>query len=166
MARQCLDLVMFTSAMIITLFSYFSGDLDTKRPSTSPHHHHHSTASSVMKVPSRPTSSSLAIIPPPSKHTIMDIKELRKWQQQSQQGPSAPLLIDRQLEYVTTAHPMDDQKHQRIMDWASSQGLPSSSGFTQVIQGEKVSAEFKHAEFTNRLTSVQIYFRFVQLVIN
>jgi hypothetical protein len=115
-----------------------------------------------MKAPSRPTSSSLAIIPPPSKHTIMDIKELRKWQQQSQHGPVTPLLIDRQLEYVTTTHPMDDQKHQRIMAWASSQGHPSSSGFTQVTQGEKkTSAAFEH-----RLTSARIYFRFVQLVIN
>ncbi|KAI8337103.1 hypothetical protein BC941DRAFT_426718 [Chlamydoabsidia padenii] len=132
MASQCLDLIMFTSAMIITLFSYFSGDLDTKRPSTSSHHHH----STAIKAPSITNSSSIAIIPPPSIHTIMDIKELRKWQQQSQQhNSSSPLMIDRQLEYVTATCPMDDQKHQRIMAWATSQGNPSSasSGPIQVL---------------------------------
>ncbi|KAI8096287.1 uncharacterized protein BX664DRAFT_355670 [Halteromyces radiatus] len=95
MIRQCLDLLMFTSAMVITLFNYFSGDLD--------------------KQPSIKSSSSSTLIPPPSQHTIMDIKQLRQWQQQSHH------TYDR-LEYITATCPMDDLKQHRIMAWASSQG--------------------------------------------
>ncbi|CAO3597147.1 unnamed protein product [Absidia cylindrospora] len=124
MASQCLDLIMFTSAMVITLFSYFSGELDSKKPissssSSSSSSHSHTAHRLVSSAP----SPSIAIIPPPSRHTIMDIKELRKWQQQQQQHQlqQTPPILKR-LEYLTATSPMDDQKHQRIMAWASSQG--------------------------------------------
>ncbi|ORZ19548.1 hypothetical protein BCR42DRAFT_219697 [Absidia repens] len=123
MASQCLDLIMFTSAMVITLFSYFSGELDSKKPissSSSPSSHSHT----AQRLVSSASSPSIAIIPPPSRHTIMDIKELRKWQQQQQQQQQyqQPPSIMKRLEYITATCPMDDQNHQRIMAWASSQG--------------------------------------------
>ncbi|ORX45077.1 hypothetical protein DM01DRAFT_1175135 [Hesseltinella vesiculosa] len=109
MFRQCLDALVFTSAMFITIVHYFNGNLDRQEPSPN------------KRLPLSPISRRAAYppAPAPSEDIIMDIQRLRQWHQLQQREQPLPLLIEN---YSADHHhqQMNQTKQDRVLAWATA----------------------------------------------